>query len=182
MQAMGRPEADMQSQIDAFIRKYPADPRFKVIKAWAYYYGRSSLETAEQNRLGYKAYHDLIVEAAKAEPPTSDFAKTTISLLYQMAEYATADDLLNRASAKFSDPELTQETIERMFERRKFADVISRLSALDATAPATDANLVAYKVLSLHAMAKDADANVIVDQLARLAIPAITRRSRGRRR
>jgi tetratricopeptide (TPR) repeat protein len=166
MQAMGRPGADMKSQVDALIRKYPTDPRFKVVKAWAYYYGRTSLETAEENRLDYKAYHDLIVEAAKADPPTSDFAKTTIGLLYEMAEYAAADDLLDRASKKFTDPELTQQTIIRLFEMRKFNDVIARLASLDPTAPATDPNLVAYKILALHAMGKDADANTIVDQLA----------------
>jgi tetratricopeptide (TPR) repeat protein len=166
MQAMGHPGSDMQSQVDALIRKYPADPRFKVVKAWAYFYGRSPLETPERNRLDYKAYHDLIIEAAKADPPTSEFAKTTIDLLYQMAEYTTADDLLDRASKKFTDPELTQQTIARLFEMRKFDDVISRLGSLDATAPTADANLVAYKILSLHAMGKDLDANSITDQLA----------------
>jgi tetratricopeptide (TPR) repeat protein len=166
MQALGRPGTDMQSQADALIRKYPADPRFKVVKAWAFFYGRTAMETPEKNRVDYKAYHDLLMDAAKADPPTSDFAKTTIGLLYQMAEYTTADDLLNRASKKFTDPDLRQQTIERLFEMRKFDDLISRLASLDATSPAADANLVAYKILALQAMGRDSDANTIADQLA----------------
>ena len=60
--------AEMQKQADDLLAKYPADPRFKIVKAWAYFYTRNRLATPEQSRDDFKQYRSLILDAAKADP------------------------------------------------------------------------------------------------------------------
>ena len=113
MQALARPGSEMQRRADALRAKYPADPRFLIVKAWAYFYGQNRSQSAEQRRDDSQAYEKLIVQAAQQDPPTSQFAKTTISLLDGMGRFGVAQELLARAATKFNDPQLTQQSILR---------------------------------------------------------------------
>jgi tetratricopeptide (TPR) repeat protein len=166
MQSMSHPTAELQQHADDLLTKYPADPRFRIVKAMALYYGRNNLATPEENRDEFKQYRSLILDAAKADPPTAQFAKTTIALLDGMAEFGAADDLLERSSAKFNDPQLIQETILRLWETRKYSEVVTRLKDLDASADGTSDYLIAYKAMSLHELGKPADSGALIDQLA----------------
>ncbi|MGA2441096.1 MAG: tetratricopeptide repeat protein [Tepidisphaeraceae bacterium] len=166
MQATGVPAADMQKYADALRAKYPTDPRFKIVKAWAYSFGRSRPQTADETLADRKEYLALVLSAAKDAPPSSQFVRTTIGLLDALGEFGVAEDLLNRAAAKFNDPQLTQQLIVRLWEYRKFSDVVTRLKTLDAASPTANATLIAYKALALFQMGQDKDANALVDQLA----------------
>jgi tetratricopeptide (TPR) repeat protein len=165
MQSTSRPPEEMQKHADDLLAKYPADPRFKIVKALAYYYGRNDLKTPEQSREDFKQYRSLILSAAKADPPSIQFAKTTISLLDGLAEFSLAGEILDRASAKFNDPELTQQSIVRLWENRKFSEVVSRLKNLDASSDTTSSNLIAYKALALYQLGQNKDADALIAQL-----------------
>ncbi|HEX4052882.1 MAG TPA: hypothetical protein VHX86_01320 [Tepidisphaeraceae bacterium] len=166
MQALARPGSEMQRRADALRAKYPADPRFLIVKAWAYFYGQNRSQSAEQRRDDSQAYEKLIVQAAQQDPPTSQFAKTTISLLDGMGRFGVAQELLARAATKFNDPQLTQQSILRLWENRKFDEIISRLKNLDAGAAATDAQLIALKALALYSLSENKSAGELVDRLA----------------
>jgi tetratricopeptide (TPR) repeat protein len=166
MQATGVPAAEMQKYADALRAKYPADPRFKIVKAWAYAFSRSPLLTADQTQADYQQYRALILDAAKDDPPSSQFVRTATGLLDRLREFGVAEELLNRAAGKFNDPQLTQQLIVRLWEHRKFSEVVSRLKGLDAASPRTNPNLIAYKALALFQLRQDKDANALVDQLA----------------
>jgi tetratricopeptide (TPR) repeat protein len=166
MQATGVSAADMQKYADALGAKYPADPRFKIVKAWAYWFSRSRLQTTDQAQADRRQYRALVVSAAKDDPPSSQFVRMTTGLLDGLGEFGVAEDLLHRAAAKFNDPQLTQQLIVRLWEYRKFSEVVSRLKDLDAASPAANPNLIAYKALALFQLGQDKDANALVDQLA----------------
>jgi len=165
MHSLSRPGDEMQKHADDLLAKYPDDPRFKIVKALAYYYGRNPMASPEQSRQDFDQYHSLILTAAKADPPSAQFARTTIALLDGLSEYGVASDLLDRASAKFNDPDLTTQSIVRLWETRKYGEVVARLKNLDATSPNSDASMMAYKALSLYQLGKDSDAAAIVAQL-----------------
>jgi len=166
MQETGVSGADMQKYADALRAKYPADPRFKIVKAWAYWFGRGGLQTTDQAQADRKQYRALVVSAAKDDPPSSQFVRTTAGLLDGLGEFGLAEDLLHRAAAKFNDPQLTQQLIVRLWEYRKYSEIVSRLKDLDAASPAANPTLIAYKALALFQLGQDKDANALVDQLA----------------
>lgn len=166
MQALSRPASEMQQRADALRAKYPADPRFLIVKAWAYYFGQNRSQSAEQRRDDSQAYEKLIVQAAQQEPPTSQFAKTTIGLLDGLGQFGVADQLLARAVTKFNDPQLTQQLILRLWENRKYDEIVSRLKNLDASAATTDAQLIALKALALYGLSENKSADELVDRLA----------------
>ena len=166
MQATGVSAEAMRKYADALRTKYPADPRFKIVMAWGYYFGRNRLEAADQTQADDRQYRALILSAAKDDPPSSQFVRTTIGLLERLGEFGAAEDLLNRGAAKFNDPQLTQQLIARLWESRKFSEVVSRLKDLDAAAPTANATLIAYKALALFQMGHDQEATALVDQLA----------------
>jgi predicted Zn-dependent protease len=165
MQSISRPADELQKHADDLLNKYPTDPRFKIVKALAYYYGRNDLATPEQNRDDFKQYRSLILDAAKADPPSVQFANTTIALLDGIAEFGIASDLLDRASAKFNDPQLIQQSIVRLWENRKFSEVVSRLKGLDAASEGTSIYMIAYKAMAFHQLGQTRDADALVDQL-----------------
>jgi cytochrome c-type biogenesis protein CcmH/NrfG len=165
MQSTSRPAAEMHQHADALLAKYPNDPRFKIVKAWAYYYGRNPLATPEQNLQDASHYRALLLQAATADPPSVQFAKTAIVLLDGISEYAASGDLLTRASAKFSDPQLTLQAVARLWENRHYADVVARLKDLDPTSATTSSNLIAFKAMSLYEVGQNKDADALVNQL-----------------
>ena len=165
MQSTSHPTGELLKHADDLLVKYPADPRFKIVKALAYFYTRNNLASPEQNRDDFKQYHSLILDAAKADPPSVQFAKTTIALLDGMAEFGIASDLLDRASAKFNDPLLIQQSIVRLWEDRKFSEVVSRLKSLDAASEGTSVHLIAYKAMALHQLGQTKDADALVGEL-----------------
>ncbi len=165
MESTSHPASEMQKHADDLLIKYPADPRYKIVKALAYYYTRNSPATPEESRDDFKQYRSLILDAAKADPPSVQFAKTTIALLDGLAEYGVASDLLDRASAKFNDPQLIQQTIVRLWENRKLSEVISRLKGLDATSDGASVDQIAYKAMALHQLGQIRDANALIDDL-----------------
>jgi tetratricopeptide (TPR) repeat protein len=166
MQATGVSPADMRKYGEALRTKYPADPRFKIVMAWAYSFSWSRLQTSDQTLADKKQYRALILDAAKDAPPSSQFVRITTGLLDGLGEFGVAEDLLNRAAAKFNDPQLTQQLIVRLWEYRKFSEVVSRLKSLDAASPKTNPTLIAYKALALFQLGRDKEANALVDRLA----------------
>jgi tetratricopeptide (TPR) repeat protein len=165
MQSTSHPTSELLKHADDLLAKYPADPRFKIVKALAYFYTRNNLASPEQNRDNFKQYHSLVLDAAKADPPSVQFAKTTIALLDGLAEFGTASDLLDRASAKFNDPQLIQQSIVRLWEDRRFSDVVARLKGLDAASEGTSVHLIAYKAMALHSLGQTKDSDALIDQL-----------------
>jgi Tfp pilus assembly protein PilF len=166
LQALSRPAAEMHRRADALRTKYPADPRFLIIKAWAYFYGRNRSETAQQWNDDAEEYKKLILQAAQQDPPTSQFTKTTVPLLDGFGQFGAGLNLLARSCSKFNDPQLTQQLILRLWETRNYQEVITRLKDLDATAPATDAQLIALKAMALYGLADNKSADALVGQLA----------------
>ncbi len=165
MQALSRPALEMHRRADALHAKYPADPRFLIIQAWAYDYGRSRSQTAQQQNDDADEYKKLILEAAQQDPPTSQFAKTTIPLLDALGQFSAAQILLARSATKFNDPQLTLQLILRLWENRNYQEVVSRLKDLDPTAPATDAQLVALKALAHYGLSDYKSADALVSEL-----------------
>jgi predicted Zn-dependent protease len=165
MQALSRPASEMHQRADALRAKFPADPRFLIIKAWAYYFGQSRTETTQQRNDDFQAYEKLILQAAQQDPPTSQFAKTTVGLLDGFGQFGASQELLARASAKFSDPQLTLQLILRLWENRNYQEVISRLKKLDPTAPATDPQLIALKALAFYGLGDNKSADALVNNL-----------------
>ncbi|MGD0462534.1 MAG: tetratricopeptide repeat protein [Tepidisphaeraceae bacterium] len=166
MQALSRPASQMHHRADALRAKYPADPRFLIIKAWAYYFGQSPSQTAQKRSDDAQAYKDLILQAAKQDPPNSQFAKTTIGLLDGLGQFGAAQNLLTRASTKFSDPLLTQQLILRLWENRNYREIAARLKDLDPSAATTDPQLIAMKALALYGLSDNKSADVLVSQLS----------------
>jgi tetratricopeptide (TPR) repeat protein len=166
MRALGRPASEMHRHADALLAKYPADPRFMIVKAWAYYYGQNPAQPAEQRRADSQAYEKLILQAAAQDPPTSLFASTTAALLNGRGDFGAAQDLLARAVAKFNDPLLRQQLILRLWETRKYDQIVSRLKDLDTNSPATDTPLIALKALALYGLSDNKSADALVRSLA----------------
>ncbi len=165
MQSLSRPASEMHQHADALRAKYPADPRFLIIKAWAYYFGQSRTQTAQQRTEDSQACEKLILQAAQQDPPTSQFAKTTVALLDSFGQFGVAQDLLARATTKFNDPQLTQQLILRLWENRNYQEVVSRLKDLDITAPTADPQLIALKALALYGLSDNKSADALVSQL-----------------
>jgi predicted Zn-dependent protease len=166
MQALSRPAAEMHRRADALRSKYPADPRFLIIKAWAYLFGQNRSQTAQQLNEDAEAYKKLIVQAAQEDPPTSQFAKTTVTLLDGLGQFSAAQNLLARSATKFNDPQLTLQLILTLWENRNYHEVVARLKDLDANAPATDAQLIALKALALYGLGDNKSADALVSQLS----------------
>lgn len=165
LQSMSRPAEELHKHADELLAKYPDDPRFKIVKALAYYYTRNDLTTPERSAEDLKQFRSLVLDAAKADPPSVQYAKNTIALLNAIHEFAVADDLLERASAKFNDPALMQQSIVRLWESRKYSQVVSRLKDLDPSSPKSGSNEIAYKALALYQMGRAADAEALTNQL-----------------
>jgi Tfp pilus assembly protein PilF len=165
MAQLNDPPSAMQQQADALIAKYPTDPRFKIVKAYVYRANRNRLTPVLQTQADFDQYHALVLAAAKADPPSPQFVNTAIGLLDEMGEFGAAEDLLNRAAPKFGDPALSRQLIERLWAFRQFTEIVDRLKNLDPNSTAVDANLVAYKALSLYELGKTADAAALVEIL-----------------
>jgi Tfp pilus assembly protein PilF len=166
LQQTGDGSNAMRSRADALVAKYPSDPRFMVVKAWALAFGRNPGESDEQRADDLKTAKDLIVQAAKMDPPDIQFTEI-VSTLDNIGEYALARDLLSRADAKFHDPQVQQQLIERLWENGQCADLVDRLKNLDPSSPKTPVTLMAYKSLALNALNRAPESTVLIDQLTR---------------
>jgi predicted Zn-dependent protease len=166
MKELGRPASDMQRHADALRAKYPLDPRFLIVKAWAYQFGQNPSQSTQQQQDDFTAYKNLILQAACQEPPTSEFAKITIGLLDRLGQFSAAQDLLARAASRFNDPQLTLQMVLRRWETHQYDQVVSSLKNLDAAAPGVDPQLIALKALALYGLNDNKSADALVDQLA----------------
>jgi Tfp pilus assembly protein PilF len=165
--AMGKSKPEIQKQADALIAQYPNDPRFLIVKAFAYYYTQTTSETPDEHRDDYQAYQKLVLQAAQQEPPSAQFVTTTVGLLDGLRQFSTSLDLLTRGAGKFpNDPQLTRLYVERLWENRKFTNVVDLLKDLDGNLRRTDADLMAYKALSLYSLNRNSEADALVSELA----------------
>ena len=66
---------------------------------------------------------------------------------------------------RFDDPQLTLQSIARLWESRNYSEIISRMKDLDPAAGNTSPNLIAYKALALYETNQTKDADALVAQL-----------------
>jgi Tfp pilus assembly protein PilF len=154
----------MRSRANALVAKYPNDPRFMVIKAWSLAYGQSPGEPEDQRAQEIKEAKDLIIQAAKLDPPDLQFIEI-VSVLDNLGQYALARDLLTRADTKFHDPQIEQQLAERLWENGQFQELADRLKTLDITSPRTPVTLLAYKALALNGLNRTGETAPLIDQL-----------------
>jgi Tfp pilus assembly protein PilF len=166
MQAMGRTGQELRDRADAQAAKYPTDPRFLLVRAWGYIDSRSPDMTTDEVQKNDQAARDLLKEAAKADPPDTQFVTYLVDYLDRASEFGLSQNVLDTAMKKFTDPTLLTTLVERLWESDKYAEVVTRLQNLDPKDPSTDANMIAYKAMSLFNLNRKPEAIALAATLS----------------
>ena len=169
MQKVGDEPSQIHARADDLQKKYPNDPRFILVQAMANIYAQSSTDTTEERTAELQQASKLLAQAAQQEPPDPQFVTITTHMLDNTGQYAASLDLLTRAQAKLKDPSLTPQLVQRLWQNHEFDQVVAILPDITPASAASDktnADLVAFKALSLYNLNKTGDADALAAALA----------------
>jgi Tfp pilus assembly protein PilF len=169
MQALGKEPADIHARADALQKKYPNDPRYLLVQAMACIYAKGPAETTEDRATELQTASKLLTQASQLDPPDPQFVQMATHMLDSTGQYAESLDLLQRAGAKLKDPTLTPPLVQRLWQNHQFDQVVALLPDItpqSAASDKTNADLVAYKALSLYNLNKKPDADALAAALA----------------
>jgi Tfp pilus assembly protein PilF len=169
MEHLNRPPAEILDYADALQKKYPNDPRFLIVEVLAYSVTINSADTSDQRAADEQAAMKLLLQAAQQDPPDTQYVIFTTKLLDQTRHYAESLELLTRAATKLNDPTLLPGVAQRLFQNHQFQKVVDLLPEVDPASAAsekTNADLVAFKAMSLYELNRKTEASALIDALS----------------
>lgn len=146
-QEIAQESARLVAHTRAALSKGATDPRPEMIEGYADELMDHRDEAVARLRI-----------AASHVPPD---AHTALLLINRLDAMGMADEslaVLDRTPQKNIDPEIRRQRARRLWEQGRWADVVQATQGLDASDPATDAELLALRALSLQSLARKIDA------------------------
>lgn len=143
---------------------HKGDPRFELLLAYA------DLQTHQED-LARK----WLSSAASHVPPDASFVVNLVRLLESAGLFSDCDAFIRRSADVLADPPVQRLLAQRLWEDRKFSELADRFKDLDPNKPASDSVLLGYRALALEVLGKRADAQPLIDALARRSAPSSAR-------
>lgn len=155
MNALKTDPAAILAHAQALRTEHPGDSRFEALTAAAYQYAHDPQDMRRA------------MEAAAHLPPADpDSAVLIATMLDRAGRFDLSADLLERAAAKFNDPRLLRQYVQRLWEQQHDAKAIERSRNVDLTSPDTDPALLGYRALALYDAKQPSEARRVTDALA----------------
>lgn len=138
------------------LEQHPDDARFQALMSVAQSQYANDAAGAKQS----------IEAAARLPVPDADSVLQIVRLLDRQHDVQLADDLLNRAAARDPNaPGLLRLSVQRMWERRRLADLVDRLAHLGPKSSDAEPAVMAYKAMALYELQRPKEAQPLVDAL-----------------
>jgi tetratricopeptide (TPR) repeat protein len=134
---------------------HPDDARFHALMGVAYGLANDKVNSIKS-----------LETAARLPPADSDANVQIITMLDEVQKIDLSDEFLARALAKEADPRLERMSLQRLFERQRYAELEEKLKDLDLKSPKTLPALVGYRAMGLFELRRKPEADAIVNVLA----------------
>ncbi len=154
MRSLERPVDELLARAEKLHEAHHEDPRFELLLGVAHY--------VAQDREAAKKWCQL---AASRE-------ETDLHLVEGLVKWLTGTGLLDEAlhvlqrEGAAQTPALRRELVRRLWQRRRFDEIVDRLEGVDHVDLRADNELLAFKALSLIHMKRDEEAAPITEALA----------------
>ncbi len=148
------PAEQIIARYAALLERHRDDPRFELLLGVAH--GES----------GNREQALTLLRAAAARPaPDAEFVTQLARVFDQQRLFEESQQLLRRAAEGSNDPALIRVLVQRAWQDGEHDAVIKRLESLDPASPAADGTLLAFRAMSLLAIARIDEAKQIIEAL-----------------
>jgi len=135
-------------------QQYPDDPQFEFLLGLAHDYA-SDLP----NGLAW------LRKASQRQNLDAELVRWLSMAFDRIRLFDESQQLLERAASVSKDPAVMRVLVERLWQHNRFEEVIDHLKDLSAGAPTSNADLLAFKAMSLMELQQRDDAQQIIDAL-----------------
>jgi tetratricopeptide (TPR) repeat protein len=155
MRSLKTPPAAVIARAEEQLADHKGDPRFELLAALAHGWSGDA-----------KRGKELLQRAATRPAPDATYVRYMVRVLDSQRMYREAEDVLDRAAAqKGADPDILRILAQRLWQGRRYAQVLQRLQTVSPDTGDTD--LLAYRAMALFDSGKTDQARQLVAALAR---------------
>jgi tetratricopeptide (TPR) repeat protein len=149
-----RSPANVLEHYQSLQQAHPDDGQFEFLLGTAYAYANDLPNALKWLR-----------QAAQRPANNAELVRWLSVAFDRIKLFDESQQLLERAASVSKDPAVTRVLVERFWQNDRHEQVVERLKDLDAKSPSSDADLLAFKAMSLMALKRTDEAAQIITSL-----------------